>query len=183
MIEQILAWDSQILLFIQNNIREPMLTPVVKMITHLGDAGIFWILLTLALLIWPRTRRIGWCSACALIGSVLVNNLFLKNAVARTRPYEVIQGLQLLVGRANDYSFPSGHSAASFAASVAIYRSMDKKGWGIAGLVLAALIALSRLYVGIHYPTDVLGGALIGILLGIYAPPIGDWLAAKWKRD
>ena len=82
--------DGNILLWIQENIRNPVLTPVMKAITHLGDAGIFWILLTVILLCFKKTRRAGIVSAIALILSLLVNNLCLKNLVNRTRPYELV---------------------------------------------------------------------------------------------
>ena len=104
----------------------------------------------------------------------MFNNLLLKNLVARTRPYEVIDGLQLLVSRAVDLSFPSGHAASSFAAAVVMAKLLPKR-YGIAALILAGLIAFSRLYVGIHYPTDVLFGAVSGCLIG--------WLVAKFYGE
>ncbi len=178
--QQLIAWESELLLWIQNNLRMEALTPVVKAVTHLGDKGIFWILLTLLLLAIPKTRKAGLCSLCALIGSALVNNVVLKNVVARTRPYEVIPGLELLVAKAHDFSFPSGHSAASFASATALYRTLPKK-YSIWALLLAACIAFSRLYIGIHYPTDVLAGTLDGILLGYFSVPAVDRLTNLWK--
>ncbi|MCD8395774.1 MAG: phosphatase PAP2 family protein [Lachnospiraceae bacterium] len=165
--------EESILLFIQNNIRNPVLDPVFTAITHLGDGGIFWIILTVFLLCFPKTRRAGAYSACALLGSLLVNNLILKNLVNRTRPYEVIEGLVCLVSPAKDASFPSGHTGASFASAVAIYRQLPKR-YGVLLLILAALIAFSRLYVGIHYPTDVLGGLVTGVALGLLTNLVGE---------
>lgn len=81
--------------------------------------------------------------------------------VARTRPYDLL-GYEILVRRLGDYSFPSGHTSASFAAATAIY-AIDRR-WGAAAYVLAALIGFSRLYLGVHFPTDVLAGAVVGIL-------------------
>ncbi|MCD8073951.1 MAG: phosphatase PAP2 family protein [Lachnospiraceae bacterium] len=165
--------EENILLFIQNNIRNPILDPVFKTITHLGDGGIFWIILTVFLLCFRKTRRAGVYSACALLGSLLVNNLILKNLVNRTRPYEVIDGLVCLVSPAKDASFPSGHTGASFASAVAVYRQLPKR-YGVLLLILAVLIAFSRLYVGIHYPTDVLGGLVTGIALGMLTNLVGE---------
>lgn len=165
--------DGNILLFIQENLRNPVLTPVMKAITHIGDHGMCWIILTLALLLFPKTRKAGLCSFLALACSYLLNNMFLKNVIGRVRPYEVIKELELMVGMAKDASFPSGHASSSFACAIAIYRSRQlPRTAGIALIVLAALIALSRLYVGIHYPTDVLVGILSGILCGF----VGGWL-------
>lgn len=174
--------DGNILLWIQENIRNPVLTPVMKAVTHLGDAGIFWILLTVALLCFKKTRRAGLVSAAALVLSLVVNNLCLKNLVDRTRPYELIEGLKILVSKPGDASFPSGHSGASFAAATAIFQCVPRK-YGIPLLVLAALIALSRLYVGVHFPTDVLAGTVIGILLGLAAKRLCEYWEKKRAKE
>lgn len=157
--------EAYILLGIQEYVRNPILTPIMKFITTLGNGGIIWILLAILLILIKKTRKIGATVMLALLFSLLVNNGILKNLVARIRPYEVIDGLNLLVKKAVDYSFPSGHSGASFAAATVIGCFLPKK-YGIPAVVLAGLIAFSRLYVGIHYPTDVLFGVLDGILLG-----------------
>ena len=170
--------DGGILLFIQEHIRCGFLDAVFPYLTHLGDAGIFWIILTVVLLVFKKTRKAGICSACALIGSLLLNNLFLKPLVDRTRPYELVEGLRLIGKAATDASFPSGHTAASFASATAIFPNVPKK-YGIPLVILAFLIAFSRLYIGIHYPTDVLAGFLDGILLGVLA----NWLVrAVFKK-
>ncbi len=164
--------DGQILLFIQEHLRNPVCDLFFKCITHLGDAGIFWILLTVVLLCFRQTRRAGIYSACALIGSLVVNNLILKNLAGRIRPYEVVEGLQCIVAPAVDASFPSGHTGASFASAVSIFRQLPGK-YAVFLIVLASLIAFSRLYVGIHYPTDVLGGLVTGIGIGLLVNVIG----------
>lgn len=170
----ILQADRNLLLLIQNVIRTPALTPVMKALTHLGDAGVLWIVLTAVLLYVNRTRLLGIASASALVCSLLINNVLLKPLIARVRPFDAIPGLAVLVGKPSDFSFPSGHSAASFASAAAIVFLLHRLGrWsgeerrlGILALTLAALIALSRLYVGVHYPTDVLAGSLSGVLCG-----------------
>lgn len=98
------------------------------------------------------------------------NNVLLKNLIARTRPYAAIEGLTLLIPPPSDYSFPSGHTASSFAMAVVLYRKLERK-WGITAIVLASLIALSRLYLGAHYPSDILFGMMSGILIGIVSSP------------
>lgn len=167
-----LEFDGQILLFIQEHIRNSFCDPIFTSITHLGDAGIFWIILTVVLLCFKKTRRAGVYSACALLGSLVVNNLILKNLVNRTRPYEVVEGLRCIVGLATDASFPSGHTGASFASAVAMCRQLPKP-WAVFFLILAGCIAFSRLYVGIHYPTDVLGGLVTGIGIGVLVNIVG----------
>lgn len=158
--------DAQILLWIQDNLRNDILTPVFKFITHLGDVGWIWIAATIFLLFFVKYRKVGYLSALSLIGSLLINNLLLKNLVARIRPYEVIDGLNLIIEKQSDFSFPSGHSGASFAAGVIFFIYLPKK-FGVPALILAFLISFSRLYVGVHYPTDVLAGGLIGAAIAV----------------
>lgn len=163
--------DGNILLFIQDVIRHPALTPFFVGITKLGNAGMIWIVFSILLLLQKKTRKIGMMGICALLLSLLVNNLLLKNLVGRVRPYEVIPGLVPLIPRPKEYSFPSGHSASSFAAASVFYRTMPKK-FGIPIVILAFLISVSRLYVGVHYPSDVLVGIVSGIVLSYVAEAI-----------
>ena len=160
--------EANILLWIQENLRADALTPIVKGITFLGDAGWIWILCTLVMLCMRKTRRIGCCTGAALVYDLLCVNVLAKNLFARTRPYTDIPELVNLIGPQSDYSFPSGHTAASFAFAVAFCMLAPKK-YSIPVFVLATLISLSRLYVGVHYPTDVLGGAMIGAVCGVLA--------------
>ena len=156
----------------------PVLDKIMTSITKLGDAGIFWIILTLLFLIIPKMRKTGIIMAAALIMDLLICNVAVKNLVARTRPYDVNTGIQLLVAKLHDYSFPSGHTAASFASVTALYFAGEKKLWKPA-LVLACLIAVSRLYLYVHYPTDVLGGMVFGILAGYVGYRLVKFLEAK----
>lgn len=105
MLELITNADIQILLWIQENIRTPWLTPIVTLLTSLGNAGILWVLLSALLLIPKKTRRIGCASFIALFASLVINNLILKNLVARTRPYDAFQELVPLIARPSDFSF------------------------------------------------------------------------------
>ena len=157
------------------NLRTPIGDVVVPLITRLGDAGIIWIILTVLLLIIPKTRKTGVIMMAALLADVL---LCIKNLVARTRPFDVNTAVQLLVAKPRDYSFPSGHTAASFASVTALYLAGEKKMWK-AALVLAVLIALSRLYLYVHYPTDIIGGVVFGSLSGYLGYKIVEWIQKK----
>lgn len=168
MLEVIMSIDRGILMFIQEFVRNDILTPVFLFITHLGDRGMIWIVLSVCLLIPRKTRQIGIMGLLALLGSLLVNNMLVKNLVARQRPFYVIEGLSILIDTPSEFSFPSGHTASSFAAAFVFFRHLPKK-YGIPAVVLAALIGLSRLYIGVHYPTDVLFGVLSGWLLSLLA--------------
>lgn len=171
--------DGGILLWIQEYLRNPVLTPVLKVITNLGNGGAIWILLTILILLLPKTRRVGCMMAVALLGTLLINNMLLKNLVARTRPYEVIEGLTYLVKQPGDLSFPSGHAGCAFSAACIMLRRLPKR-YGIPAIVFAIVISLSRLYVGVHYPSDVLFGVISGILISYAAEAIVERF---WKKE
>jgi undecaprenyl-diphosphatase len=164
--EALLELDGQILLWIQEHIRNGILDPIMKGITHLGDGGIVCIIACIILMIIPKTRRLGVVCSCSLAATFILDNLLLKNLVARTRPYEAVDGLTRIVGAQSDYSFPSGHSGSVFAVAVVIFKETRKK-IGVPTLLLALLVALSRLYVGVHYPTDVIVGILVGTVFAV----------------
>ena len=165
MAEYITQIDYLILMFIQEHLRFDWLTGPTVFVSHLGNSGLFWILLCLVLLAFKRTRKMGLCGLLALLIGALITNVALKNIIARIRPYEQFSDIILLLERQKDFSFPSGHACSSFAAACALYWTSEQKTRliGVLSLALAVLISWSRLYVGVHFPTDVLCGAVIGI--------------------
>lgn len=147
-------------------------------ITFFGNAGWIWIVIAVALLCFKRTRKAGLAMGIALLLCLALNNGLLKNVVARPRPFEVDSTIKLLISPPSGYSFASGHSVSSFcAATVLLYYEHKRFGWY--ALTLATLIAFSRLYLRVHYLTDVLAGAVIGIVFGILAIII---IKAIYKR-
>lgn len=168
---QILHWFE--------TLHNPITNPIFYVITTLGNAGWFWIVLVVLMLtVLPKKyKKAGLTMAIALILSLIFCNGIMKHLWARPRAFWVV-GQNFVVGNEfenlygifnsiHDYSFPSGHSSASFAAAVSIF--MWRKKEGSAALVLAALIAFSRLYFTVHYPTDVLVGTITGALYGVAA--------------
>lgn len=158
----LLSLDGNLLLWIQENLRSEFLTPLFQFITTSGNGGLIWIALTCFLLAFKKTRRTGVMCALALIFSLLFTNLLVKPLVARARPYDVIHALTVLIDKPHDFSFPSGHSSAAFAAAWVMFRCLPKK-LGVMALIYATLMAFSRLYFGVHYPSDVLAGIVFGI--------------------
>lgn len=164
MIEWIQGVDHSLLVWIITNLRETWLTPIMTFITSLGNAGAIWIFLSLILLIRPNTRRCGMAMLTALLLGLLIGNAGLKNIIARPRPFAAYPDIMPLVMPIDPFSFPSGHTLSSFCAASACF-AYHKKAGAACG-VLALLIGFSRLYVGVHYPSDVLGGMILGIVLG-----------------
>ncbi|MEG1999831.1 MAG: phosphatase PAP2 family protein [Evtepia sp.] len=160
--------EFAVLDFIAAHFSCAFLDTIMPMITRLGDRGLIWILLGLALFLIPgrsENRKIGIQILIALLLSVISCNLLLKNIVARIRPCDLNTAVTLLIARPLDFSFPSGHTAASFA-SIAVLFKNHWKGRCVA-LILALMIAFSRLYLYVHFPTDVLAGVVLGLALGL----------------
>ena len=149
-------------------------------ITILGNGGILWVLIAIFLLFNSRTRKNGIQLGAGCVGCVLIGNLLLKNIVARNRPCW-IEEHAMLIAMPNDYSFPSGHTAASFASVSALYFA-GRKRMAAGAFVLSVLIAFSRMYLYVHYPTDVLGGLIIGLLCGWIADMIIQKVMGRKSR-
>ena len=189
--DQLLQFDRDLLIGIQHTLNADWLTPVMKFITLFGEAGIFWILMCLSLIIFRKTRRLGIICAFSLLLTFICCNLILKPLVDRVRPWVTFQMVNAMLPPPGDASFPSGHSAnsmgpawgmfiATMPVKTAAGRSYDEvrclgwKGegaspvtmhkWSIAAVVLALLVGLSRLYLGMHYPSDVVCGLLLGMI-------------------
>lgn len=171
--------DGNILLWIQEYIRCDFLTPIFKFFTTLGDDGRIWIATAIMLLFIKKYRKTGAMVGLSLIGSLIINNMLIKNLVARTRPYKVIETLTILIPEPGEFSFPSGHTSSSFAAGVVLFLTLPKK-YGIPALILAVIISLSRLYVGVHYPTDVLAGMVTGTLIAVGV--VKGWQLVEQKK-
>ncbi len=188
MVESLINVDNNILIFLQEYVRNSILNALLIPFTLSNNAGIICILLVAIFIYFKNFRKVGILMGISLILEFVLTNLIIKNWVARIRPYEVIDGLTLLVGKAHDYSFPSGHTGSAFALAVVIFMVMERK-YGIIALALASLMGFSRLYVGIHYPSDVLGGIVLGVITSIIAVkcfPDSSMLMQKFikqKRD
>ena len=158
-------FDLPILEWIQANLQCGFLDFIMPIITLFGEGGIFWIAWAVILLFFPKTRKIGWSMGAALILGVLVCNVTLKPLIARPRPYdfqltEFGKEIKLLIDAQHDFSFPSGHTIACFEASVVLL--IHDKRMGIPAFILGILVSFSRLYLYVHYPTDVIFSVFVG---------------------
>ena len=172
-----LSFDLPILDWIQANLKSGFMDTVMPIITMFGDDGIFWIACAVLLLFFPKTRKVGLGMGFAMAIGLLVCNVTLKPLIGRIRPYdlqaEMGVTIQLLTERMHDFSFPSGHTIASFEAATVLLKNSKKMG--IPAMILAVLIAFSRLYLYVHYPTDVLFSVFAGIAFGF----LGSFLAQR----
>ena len=175
------GFDLPILDWIRANLQCGFLDAVMPVITLLGDAGIFWIAVAVLMLCFHKTRRTGCAMGFALLMGLLICNIIMKPAFARIRPYDYQLEhfgitIPLLVERQHDFSFPSGHTIASFEAATAIL--LGNKKLGIPAMILAVLIAFSRLYLYVHYVTDVLTSVVLGVGLAL----LGTYFAKKLPK-
>ena len=159
----LLELEFSILYFIQG-LHTPFLDRFMTAVTSLGDKGWFFIVLGIILFCFKRTRKMGAAVLLSLAAGGLIGNVVLKNLVMRDRPCWIDESVRLLIQNPKDFSFPSGHTLASFETAVSIF--LYNRKWGVPVIVLASVIALSRLYLFVHFPTDVLSGMALGIFIG-----------------
>lgn len=155
--------DRAVLFFIQEHFHTPFTDAFFPLVTFLGEAGAVWILIALLFIGRKQERNKGIMLLAALVLTFLLGDCLLKNLIQRPRPF-VDMPAELLIPAPSSYSFPSGHSSSSFAAAVILYKI--RRSWGIVAFCGAGLIAFSRVFLFVHYPTDVLAGTLLGILVG-----------------
>ncbi len=165
--------EFAILDFIQKYMTSPIMDNIMVGITSLGNSGMIWIALALLMLCTKRYRKTGIILAIGLIGSLVFGNIILKPLFHRLRPFQIKEGIEkLLIMTPHDYSFPSGHTLASvISATILLIR---ERKIGYCALALAILIAFSRLYLYVHFPTDVLGGAVLGIAIGLLSIKLSE---------
>lgn len=160
--------DAAILLFIQQNLRVESLHGFFRGVSFLADKGWFWIFLAILLICFSRTRKAGITALCSMLFGLILCNLVMKNLAARPRPFDTFEAIIPLIARPLDYSFPSGHTCASFASAWIYYRTFPHR-YGVAALVLAGMIAFSRMYLGVHYPSDIAGGIVVAWISSMLA--------------
>ena len=177
--------ELKFLLFVQEVFKNKFLDFFMPIVTKLGDAGIIWILTAVVLLFMPKFRKVGATMGLALCLGLLIANCGLKPLVQRVRPYDYLfnttgENIKLLVAAQSDFSFPSGHTLASFESATVLL--IANRRLGVYAMVLAVIIALSRIYLFMHYPSDVLFGALLGVGIGFLATYIVNKAIGTYKN-
>lgn len=173
-----LEFELSVLDFIQSFSGNEIIDSFWVFLTHIGDNGMIWILLSLALLIIPRTRKVGLMCVIAAVLSGLLTNVVLKQLVARARPFNYSE-IELLISKPTDYSFPSGHTSISFAVAFVLWQEKFKiKNFKfyILTLVMAILISFSRLYLYVHFPSDIIAAIILAYGYSIIARKVGNKL-------
>lgn len=175
--------DHDIIMWVYNNLHNPILDAVFPVITKLGDAGVVWILITFIFLFNKKYRYVGMTSGIALLLSLLIVNIGLKPLFSRLRPYYDLAQIKLLINKPLGYSFPSGHSSSSFAGAIAILLVYNNRKITYSLLGLAVLIALSRVYLSVHFPSDVIIGSAVGVMCGFVAYKVVDKYYISSKKS
>ena len=164
MLDFIYHIDQSIMLWLQDVVRNPLLSKFLVPLTTIGYAGTLWIILSIVMLFFRKTRKVGWISLLTMLVCYLFNDILLKELVQRPRPFMDLPQLQVIESKPTSWSFPSGHACSSFAAASTYNRGEEPRWLKILFWFLAVAMAFSRPYVGVHYPSDVLAGACIGLL-------------------
>lgn len=170
--------EIEIIKSINGALSTPFADTFFKFVTTLGNGGAIWIITAIVLLCFKNTRKAGISLSISLIFCLVVGNLTLKPLIARPRPFDADLSIIPLIPKPTDFSFPSGHTLSSFAAATSLTLSFKRRG--AYSFILATLIAFSRLYLMVHYPTDVLFGIILGTLLGFLAKKVFDFTSQKW---
>ena len=171
------GFDGAIMAWVQAHCHNAITDWIFPILTYLGEAGAVWIVLSLVLLFRKKTRYGGLLALCAMAAGFLLGEVLLKNTICRERPFQVFPDYtMLLISPPSGFSFPSGHTCASFAAATVLCCQFKK--WGVPALILAGLIGFSRIFLFVHWPTDVLAGMVLGIACGL----VTCWIAKKIEQ-
>lgn len=155
--------DFMVLNYIRENLRSGFLDNIMPLVTMLGNMGIFWVAVALIISAKAKYRRCSITMLIGMVAGVVIGNLIIKNIIQRDRPCWINEIENMLIANPQDFSFPSGHTMSSFIAATILVH-YDKR-LGIPSFGVAILIAFSRLYLYVHFPSDIVGGALLGIAI------------------
>lgn len=171
-----MQWEFNILYALQE-LHSPIMDKIMIFITQLGDDGLFWIGIGIVCLVMKKHRRMGLQVLMSMLFTFIIGNLILKNLFARQRPCAIDPSIELIIPYPSEFSFPSGHTMNGVTAAMALF--LNNKKIGIPALMIAALIAFSRMYHFVHFPTDILGGFCVGFTVAIVVNYVFDKVQEK----
>lgn len=163
-----MTWDMQVIEWIYEGVQGTVLNPFMVAISRLGNGGVLWISIGLILIFIPKHRKTAILMFISLALGYLIGDLLIKNLIQRPRPFMVNPALKLLISPPVSYSFPSGHTVSSFASAVVLARRASKRFYGLFWLLIAFVMGISRVYLSVHYPTDVFAGMILGSLVACF---------------
>lgn len=166
-----MQWEFSFLYALQE-LHSPVMDKIMIFITELGDGGLFWIGIGIVCLVMKKHRRMGLQVLLSMLCTFIVGNLILKNLFARQRPCAIDPSIELLIPYPSEFSFPSGHTMNGTTAAIALF--LNNKKIGVPAIMIAVLIAFSRMYHFVHFPTDILGGFCIGFTMAILVNYVFD---------
>lgn len=172
MLDIINSLDINILNFIRNSFSNPVMDKLMIFFTSLGDKGFIWIVIGVVLLFQKKYRRVGFVLLMALLVTSIMGERIIKNIAQRPRPFTTYPYISIIINPPTSFSFPSGHTASSFAAAFVLGYYL--KEWRYIAYIFASLIAFSRLYLFVHNPSDIVAGILLGTLCALLTIKVID---------
>lgn len=166
-------------MFIREHLSSPFADGIMAFISALGNGGFIWIIISLLFILNKKTRKWGIFMWLSMFMCLIFGNIIIKNLVARIRPYQ-LYNVPIIIPPPSEYSFPSGHTLSSFSCAVALYKC--HKIYGIIALIFACIMGFTRLYLFVHYPTDILGGIALSFVMVYFAEKTMDFIEKKHKK-
>ncbi|AKL97327.1 membrane-associated phospholipid phosphatase [Clostridium aceticum] len=167
--------DLRVLEFVYRYLQNATLDVFMVLLSRLGDYGLLWLIISLGLMISKKHKKLGYMSLSSILLGFITGELILKNIIQRNRPFLVIENINLSIAAPQSFSFPSGHTLIAFATVGVIIRMIESKVYKKLLIALACLMGFSRVYLRVHYPTDVLAGAVIGLMVSFIIYKIFAW--------
>ena len=177
MFESITEWDISVLYWMQENLRG-IFDPVMKFLSLVGYGGAIWFVFIIIMAFMKKYKKGALLATISISVTYLINDIIIKHIVMRPRPFNT-SDILIPLDTPSSYSFPSGHTAAGFAVALILIHFLPKAP-GILFVILAALIAFSRLYLGAHFPTDVMCGFLVAV---VTSQLLWYLFGRKWLED
>ncbi|MBA1335038.1 MAG: hypothetical protein HPY66_0660 [Firmicutes bacterium] len=168
-----MSLDMKIVEYVYRHLQNPLFDRVMPFVSRLGNGGLIWIGIAAVFLMSKKYRKTGIMVICSMLVGAVIGEVMLKNIIQRARPFVEMPYYNLLIDTPKSFSFPSGHTTSSFAVLGTVVRTVDNRLCRGAVALLAFSIAFSRLYLLVHYPTDILGGIALGLM--------SSYIVYKWN--